>query len=290
MPPPDIFRPPPTAEPPEVRGDPLLHNAWQTFIGRWQGIFDVFQSEACEAWDDHQETQLKRRHIAEEEDRQEPSYWPWYAYLFVLLLLFAVEVPFNQQAFEYVFLSTRNVSWAVATIIAVSLLTVAHFVGLAIHRFGYNSLRLRDRFQPTGGLGFPAALNLLGIVFLLTFASFLIYIVSVFRQGYIALISAANGTRVDVAAVLEQTFQNLALQTPGWMMFAINAGIVITAIIICMFAHDSNPQFAKLDAKAKAAKDKFYALIKRYDARIAKAQKTFNNECRDARDAHELGR
>jgi len=238
----------------------------------------------------HQATDQQRKRIADEENRPEPSYWPGWVYVLIILFLFSVEVPFNQQAFEFVFLSTRNVSWVVAVIIAAALLVVAHYVGLSIRQLGYSVLRFRDRFSPTGSLTLPLTINLLIISALLLFASFLIYIVSVFRQGYITLITTANGERVDVGAVLSQTLENLALQAQGWMMFAINAGIVITAIIICMFAHDPNPQFARIDEKAKAARKKFYALIKRYDMRVSAAEAVFDNQCKAVRDAHELGR
>ncbi|MGD9814043.1 MAG: hypothetical protein AB7Q23_15810 [Hyphomonadaceae bacterium] len=289
-PPADIFRPPPVVEPPEVQKDPRLRNAWQTLLGRWRGLYDSFHGEACEAWNDYQQSEQQRKRIADEEDRQQPSYWPGWVYALILLFLFSVEVPFNQQAFEYVFLSTRNVSWAVAVIIAAALLVVAHYVGLSIRQLGYSVLRFRDRFMPTGSIAVPVTINLFVISALLLFAAFLIYIVSVFRQGYIALITAANGQRVDVGAVLAQTLDNLALRTPGWMMFAINAGIVVTAIILCMFAHDPNPQFARIDEKAKAAKKKFFNLIKRYDIRVARAEAVFDNQCKAVRDTDELGR
>lgn len=288
-PPHSLFRPPPASVPTEYRADPLLLNAWEAFVARWQEHYDAFHGLAVGLWNDLQGAEQALKRIQDQERGRKPAYWPWYVYLIALLVLFGIEVPFNQQAFEFVFLSTRNVSWVVATIIAISLLMIAHFAGLRIRQFWHNVAYFRDRYNPTGGLTLPALLNVIVILFLLSFAGALIYIVSIFRQGYVALVSSANGTRVDVAAVLRETLNNLQLETSGWMMFAINTGILIAALICCMSAHDARPGYAEADIKAADAKSRWEALIKRYDSKIAQERRILDDECRAVRDAHELG-
>jgi hypothetical protein len=215
--------------------------------------------------------------VQADEKGREPQYWrpPFsWLYWFFLAGLALAEVPVNRLSFQLFFAESPAVVLAVAALVGVVLIVLAHAFGMITRRFRHSA---REAGGAIASIG-----RLLGVTALILG---LCYGVAIFRQAYLAFATQPNS---DFTAMLENDQLGEAalivlqssLAIDGLIFMLLNLVIVGVGVLLAFYRHDPHPNFEDLDRGRMRAAAQLKTLRTRRGDELAAEDRRYANECR----------
>lgn len=192
------------------------------------------------------------------------QFGPFY-YLMMLVLALA-EVPVNRAAFELAFREEPVFSLLLAAAVGVTLIFLAHCVGLVLRRWPQ---------RPSFG---AVATRVAALAAILGVVGPGIYVMARMRQGFMRLISAESdsfaqrlqealrgGTTQAAAAAV--TTDAPPLTIGDWTFIAINVLFFVAGVVLSFSRHDPHPDYEKAIREGRRADRALAKVEKRYGAK-----------------------